>query len=179
MSDDDLPTLPGYVSIKEAAKILGISEKTVYFYVNKKRLPATWAADVLMIPLHAVEKFRLRPAGRPRKSTPLWLVSKGDNSLFKVSIQVKIQAGQQDALMARFIEFGKSKQHLFPGTVERYIAQSKTTPEFIEIQLTWRTATMPDESTRESTLEAFRQALADVLDWETATYSSSNVLLHT
>jgi helix-turn-helix protein len=41
------PNLPGYVSIKEAAKILGISDKRVYEYVDAGRLPSMWAADVI------------------------------------------------------------------------------------------------------------------------------------
>ncbi len=45
------PNLPGYVSIKEAAKMLGISDKRVYEYVDQGRLPSMWAANVIMIPL--------------------------------------------------------------------------------------------------------------------------------
>jgi excisionase family DNA binding protein len=179
MSDNELPHLPDYVSIKEAAKILGISEKTVYFYVNNKRLPAQWVADVLVIPLEEVKKFRLKPAGRPRKSTPSWLMSMGDNTLSKLSIQVQLRPGQRDAFMKRLAEIRKSQQHIFPGTIERYIAESKISPQLIEIQLTWRTATMPDDQAREQALEGFRQSLADVLDWSTARYNSSTVLLHT
>ena len=53
MNDEnvELPSLPNYVSIKEAAKILGISDKTVYEYVSSQRLPGVWAADVIMIAL--------------------------------------------------------------------------------------------------------------------------------
>ena len=44
------PNLPDYVSIKEAAKMLGISDKRVYEYVDAGRLKSMWAADVIMIP---------------------------------------------------------------------------------------------------------------------------------
>jgi len=36
----DIPNLPGYVSIKEAADLLGVSDKRVYQYVRAGRLPA-------------------------------------------------------------------------------------------------------------------------------------------
>ncbi|MFL5692239.1 MAG: helix-turn-helix domain-containing protein, partial [Ktedonobacteraceae bacterium] len=36
----DIPNLPGYVSIKEAADILGVSDKRVYQYVRAGRLHA-------------------------------------------------------------------------------------------------------------------------------------------
>ena len=36
---DEIPDLPGYVSTKEAAKMLGISERRIRFYIEAKRLP--------------------------------------------------------------------------------------------------------------------------------------------
>ena len=47
----DLPTIPEYVSIKEAAKMLGVSDKRVYAYIEDGRLPAVRAAHVIMIPI--------------------------------------------------------------------------------------------------------------------------------
>lgn len=179
MSEDDRPALPGYVSIKEAAKILGISEKTVYFYVNSKRLPATWAADVLMIPQEEVERFELKPVGRPRKNTPPWLMSTGDNTLLRLSIIVQIRPGQQGVLKERLAQMKQSTLHIFPGTIDRSISESLTSPGRIEIQLLWRSSALPDEKTRAMELEAFQQSLVDLLDWSTAQYDNSQVLLHT
>src|SRR5713226_6309742 len=95
------PSLPGYVSIKEAAKMLGISDKRVYEYVDEGRLPSVWAADVIMIPLEEVKKFKRRTSGRPRRSVPKWRVSSGDNTQFMTSIFVQAHVGQQDALMQK------------------------------------------------------------------------------
>src|SRR5216683_127123 len=92
-------TLPGYVSIKEAAQILGISDKRVYEYVDEGRLPSMWAADVIMIPIDEVKKFKRRSSGRPRKSIPVWRISSGDNAQFITSIKVQVHPGQQDLLM--------------------------------------------------------------------------------
>ena len=66
----DLPNIPGYVSIKEAASILGLSSRTVYEYVDEGRLPAKRAADVIMILLDDVRSFKRGTSGRPRKSVP-------------------------------------------------------------------------------------------------------------
>lgn len=38
---------------------------------------------------------------------------------------------------------------------------------------------MPDEATREQNLQAFREALNDVLDWQTAEYHREWVFMHT
>ena len=61
----------------------------------------------------------------------------------------------------------------------RYITESEAFPGRVEIELVWRGATIRDETVREETLEAFRQELTDVLDWSTAQYSNSRMLLNT
>ena len=173
------PSLPGYVSIKEAAKILGISDKRVYEYVDEGRLPSMWAADVIMIPLDEVKKFKRRGSGRPRKSVPAWRISSGDNTQFFISITVQVQPGQQDVLLQKLEEVREGGLHTFPGTVMRFIAVSETLPGLIEIWLIWRSAVMPKEAERKRAVEAFRQAFSDVLDWDTAQYNSGKVLMHT
>jgi excisionase family DNA binding protein len=173
------PNLPGYVSIKEAAKILGISDKRVYEYVDEGRLPSMWAADVIMIPLDEVKKFKRRSSGRPRKSIPAWRISSGDNTQFIASVAVQIRDGQQQALMEKLEEIRQNSKHIFPGTVMRLIVESETIPDQVEISLIWRQAVMPSNTEREQALEDFRQELADVLDWNTAQYNNGRVLMHT
>ncbi len=177
--DIDRPSLPGYVSIKEASIILGISDKRVYAYVDEGRLPSVWASHIIMIPLEAVEKFKPNISGRPRKSTPKWRISPSDNTLLRISIKVHVRAEQQEKLFEQFEAIRQSDQILFPGTVIRYVAGKAKDPQRIEIVLIWRSSVMPDEAERERELEAFRQALADVVDWETARYEDDVVYMHT
>jgi excisionase family DNA binding protein len=175
----DLPNMPGYVSIKEAARILGLSVSRVYEYVEEGRLSAVRAAHVIMIPLEEVKTFKRNISGRPRKSVPIWRTSPNDNTLLMMTIVVQARAGQQARLMPKLEEMKQSGKHLFPGTVARYVASSETSSGQVEILLIWRSTVMPDDTAREQALEAFRQELADVLDWSTAKYSSSRVLIHT
>ena len=76
-------------------------------------------------------------------------------------------------------EVKRGEQHIFPGTIGRYIVRSETIPGQIEIALIWRNTIMPGEVEREQALEAFRQTLADVLDWNTAQYNDGQILMHT
>src|SRR5260370_1158509 len=115
------PSLPGYVSVKEAAKILGISDKRVYEYVNEGRLPSMWAADVIMIPLDEIQKFKRRTSGRPRRSIPVWRISSGENTHFMTSIVVQIRAGQQHALLEKLEEIRQRGQD-----VTIYIEEHRT-----------------------------------------------------
>ena len=82
-------------------------------------------------------------------------------------------------LLQRLEEIRQRGQHNFPGTVARFIVESETIPGQLEISLVWRSTVMPSEEEREQALEAFRQALSDVLDWSTAQYSRGKVLMHT
>src|SRR5260370_10792367 len=70
--DDDFPEIPGYVPIKEAAKLLGISNPRMYGYVRDKRIPARKAGRTLMIPVEGIEHFKLNPPGRVRTKPPNW-----------------------------------------------------------------------------------------------------------
>jgi Antibiotic biosynthesis monooxygenase len=95
------------------------------------------------------------------------------------SITVQVKSNQEQQLTQRLEEVKRNGRHVFPGTVARYIVRSTTTPRQIEMMLVWRSTVMPNEGEREQALEAFRQTLADVLDWDTAQYNSGEVLMHT
>ncbi len=95
------------------------------------------------------------------------------------SIIVQIRAGQQHALLEKLEEIRQRGQHLFPGTVARFIVESEINPGQLEIALVWRSTVMPKEMERSQALEAFRLELADVLDWSTAQYNNGRVLMHT
>ena len=159
--------------------MLGISERRIRLYIEMKRLPAVRAADVLMIPLEKVENFERKTTGRPRKNMLAWRISASENTQFMTSISVQIQHHQERRLTQRLEEIKRNGQHIFPGTVVRYIVRSQTMPHQIDIVLVWRSTVMPDQVERERTLEGFRQTLADVLDWDTAQYNDGEVLMHT
>jgi excisionase family DNA binding protein len=165
-----MSNIAGYVSIKEAAQLLGLSSKRVYEYVDEGRLTSLWAADVIMIPLDEVSAFKRQSSGRPRKSVPSWRISTGDNAQFMTTITVQIR--NYTVLLLRL---ERIRRHTFPGTVARYITESG---QQITISLVWKRAIMPNETMREQALEALKQELADILDWSTAQYAHSKILMH-
>ncbi len=171
-------SIPGYVSVKEAAEMLGLATRTVYDYIEEGRLPSVRFADVIAISVEEIARFKREPAGRPRKVTPLWHISLGDNTQFISLISVQIRVGQYDALLQKLETIRKKKQHLFPGTVTRYIAANSSSDRVI-LLLAWRGTIMPSEAVREEELEAFRHSLDDMLDWSTAQYEDGQVLMHT
>jgi excisionase family DNA binding protein len=175
----DIPDIPDYVSVEDAAKRLGISKTRIYKYVNEGRLQAVKASHTIMIPLEELERYKRNITGRPRKSTPPWRVPPTDNDLRITFILVRVLKDKTSILKKRLVEIKQSDDYIFPGTIARYISESETFPERVEIELVWRGAREVDIAEQERELEAFRQKLADVLDWSTAQYSSSRILLHT
>jgi len=142
-------------------------------------LPGARVANVIAIPVEALRKFKREPSGRPRQNTPLWRISSGDNAQFMTLILVRERTGQHDALMRRLETIRKKKEHIFPGTVMRYLAESDALPGQVILVLVWRGTVMPDETVREEALKGLRQALIEMLDWNTAEYISGQVLMHT
>jgi excisionase family DNA binding protein len=166
----DLPNLPEYVSIKDAAKLLGVSDKRVYAYIEDGRLPAVRAAHVIMIPIEEVKRFKPKISGRPRKNTPTWRTSPENNQLLTTSISVSVKPDQYKKLQRLLEGFKQLDEHVFPGTIAPYIITSKSHPENIEILLIWRNTTLPDDPTHEQAIGEFRRESASVLDWNSARY---------
>ncbi|QBD78153.1 helix-turn-helix domain-containing protein [Ktedonosporobacter rubrisoli] len=173
-----LPEVEEYVSIKDAAKMLGVSNTSVQKYVSEGRIKAKRVANVIMIPVEEVKRFRPNATGRPRTMLPPWRIAPRDNILFRTTIVVQLRSGKQAEFKQRLEEIRRKKEHSFPGTVARYIVKSRKQPEHIKISLIWRSTVAPDEAARQQALEAFKARLADVLDWETASYDEGNVMMH-
>jgi hypothetical protein len=92
---------------------------------------------------------------------------------------VQVRDGQQESLQSKLEKIRRNGLHTFPGTVARYIVGYQEKPDQIEIMLIWKTGAAPEEAEREKALEAFRQELADVLDWSTAEYEHGTAFMHT
>src|ERR1700720_4359187 len=104
--------LANYVSVKEAAEMLGISTKRVYRYIEAERLPAYKPGRDYLLPKEAVKQFKLKNAGRPREKTPPWRIYQ-TGTLLTTDIQVQVRAGQQEKLLEKLeaIRNDRSEEH--------------------------------------------------------------------
>ncbi len=177
--DDELQGIPGYVSIKEAAKLLGISEPRMYGYVRKKRIPSRRFNNTIAINPEDIEHFKLNPPGRSYKKAPDWRTYNTRSKLLGTDIQVQVRAGQQEAFIKKMKSIYKEQHYTFTGTIARYVLKDRTAPDTVSIWLVWKDNEMPDEAARQQELEAFKAELADVLDWETARYSEKEGIIYT
>lgn len=181
MSDEDyLPNItPEFVSVREAAKMLGVSERSVYGYIEERKLPGFRATNLTVVALKDVQKFKRGTTGRPRTRVPEWRISDNENVQYVTQVFIQIRPGQKDELLRKLEEIRKGNKHTFPGTVARYFVHSQADASDLQIVLVWRGTVMPDEATRTTALDALREESKDVLDWENAHIEMHTVLMHT
>ena len=176
---NEFPDIPGYVSIKQAAQILGITDKRVYRYIDLGRLPAYKSGGVFLLAEEDVRQFKLNPPGRARTVPPRWRVYHTRSKILATEIEVPVSTGQQERLVEKLAAIQQANRHTFPGTIARYIIKGDAELTSIHFFLVWKDTDMPDESMRERSLEALQEELADVLEWERARYSTNEALMHT
>ena len=168
-----------FVTTSEAAEVLGVSYYTVYEYIKEKRLVAEMVGGIYMIPKKAVQEFRAKPTGRTRTRPPLWRKYRAGARVRGMDIRVRISAGQQMRLIERLNTILEAQRHLFPGTMQRYVFEEDTEPKHVIISLIWKDTEMPDESAIQQELKPLQAELADVLDWDTAQYTTKQAIIHT
>jgi excisionase family DNA binding protein len=168
--------LSGYITVQEAAEIIGCSKSRIYQYVKSGRLPAQRMGPMLFLPAEQVKKFRRGPAGRQRGVAPPWRRYRNQARLLATVIHVHIRPGMLEELQKKLDQLFEERTHTFTANVARSIMEDKGV---LEIILVWKSTEMPDETTRQQDLHAFQLAFEDVLDWDTATYALKKMLLHT
>jgi hypothetical protein len=181
MNDEDyLPNItPEFVSVRDAAKILGVSERSVYGYIEERKLPGFKATNLTVVALKDVQAFKRGTTGRPRTRVPEWRISDNDNVQYMTQVFIQIRAGQREALEHKLEEIRKENKHSFPGTVARYFARNEKDEDDVQIMLVWRGTVMPDEDIRDAGLNDLREELKDFLDWGSAHIEMHKILMHT
>ncbi len=170
---------PGYVSVKEAAAILGLKENRVWYYIRLNRLPARKIDGRSMIPEQAVQDFHIKPRGRVRTDPPPWRAYRGGANVCGLQIITRIEPAQLQSVQDRLQSIEQEQTYLFPGTMQRYIFVDENDPHILLVQLIWKDTELTDEASLMSDLEAFKAELSDLLDWTTASYVHLRAILQT
>lgn len=145
--------------------MLRLSDKRIYAYVERGLLSAVGAARIIMILIEEVKKFQ------PKASGYSWSISSGENLLLTISLFVQVKVYQQKRLQLKLREIKQAEDHIFSGTVARYIIWSKAHPERLEVLLIWRSTTIPGEMVhRQQAFDTLQQELKDLPDWNMTPY---------
>lgn len=177
--NDNKPTIPGYVSTSEAAKMLGVSNHRMYQYVKANRLPVVRVGRAFMLRVEDIERFRPNPSGRMRKKAPAWRSYRSRGKVLITDIAVPVRPQQQQAVVDKLMAIQQTDQHTFPGTIARYIVKGDADLTTIHMLLIWKDIEMPDQKTRQQHLLAFQKDFADLLDWGAAQYNTNEAIIHT
>lgn len=173
-----LKRLPGYVSVREAAAMLGVSERSVYGYLEAGKLPGARVGPIIVVETAALQHYERRAPGRTRVHTPAWHIPPPKNLLYITSITVRMRQGQREQLKRLLVEMRLAGTHRIPGTVARYITGPHAETHEVELILVWRAVGMPSAEERQQALAELEADLAGVLDWQTALVREGRVLLH-
>lgn len=177
--DSEIPPLPGYLTVKQVAKMLDLSERMVHTYIQDGRLQARRAGNVIIIAEEDFLQFQRAKKGRPRTRLPVWRKSVGDNLEYVTDITARLKEGQSANFLAKLDEFRGEGQHMIPGTVARYISRGGPDLGQVRIILIWRTTVMPEKAECEAAIKAMSTDLAEMLDWGTLKITYEPVVLHT
>jgi excisionase family DNA binding protein len=175
----EFPDVPGYVSIKQAADMLGITDKRVYRYIDLGRLPAFKSGGVFLLAVEDVQHFKLNPPGRTRSVAPSWRVYNSRSRVLATEILVSVRAGQQEKLREKLAEIQKANRHSLAGTIARYVVKGDSQLTTVRFFLVWKDTEMPKESERKQSLKALEEELTEFLEWETAHYSTNEAIIYT
>jgi excisionase family DNA binding protein len=173
-----LARVPGYLSVKEAARLIGVSERTIYAYVETGKLPAARIGNMTVVDAVSAHQYQRRAPGRLRTRIPSWHMPPENNLQYLTIITAHLRPGQGKRLIEKLQEIRTEGRHLLRGTAARYIVRSRACPDEVQVMLVWRSAIMPPEQERETALAALRADLADIVAWETARYEESQVVMH-
>ena len=174
----ELERVPGYLSVKEVAQQLGVSERTIYGYLEAGRLSGARIGSMTVIKAESLKGYRRRAPGRVRTRIPRWHVPPENNLQYLTSITVPLRSGQSERLTEKLLEIRVDGKHLLPGTAARYIARNRAESEEIHIVLVWRSSIMPSEEEKARALKALAADLAEVVDWERALCKEEQVIIH-
>jgi len=121
--------------VKEAAEVLGVSERCVYGYIESGKLAGERIGQSIVIRKEILHGYQRPAVGRPRTRTPIWRKPVVANPQQVVQITARLHAEQAHLLAGRLREIRAAHSHLIPGTVARYITRSRTDPDKLVIML--------------------------------------------
>jgi len=178
-NENEPSSIPGYISTKQAARQLGVSNHRLYQYVKAGRLPVVRIGKAFMLRIEDVESFKPKPSGRMRTKAPSWREYRSRGNMLAMDIHVPVRPGQQEQLIEKLHAIQQADLHTFAGTVARYVIKGNEALTTLHILLIWKDIEMPAETIREEDLRAFQEELTDVLDWKKAEYSMNEMIIHT
>lgn len=171
--------IPGHVPVREAAALLDVGDDRILEFINTGRLTAHKVEGRYMVSLESIQNFQKKPHGRTREKPVKWRSYRAGAKVYALEIELQAIPEQREELQTKLQTSLEEQKHLFPGTMLRYVFANRENPQAITILLIWKNTELTDEAALARDLETFKAEFADVLDWQTARYTTKLALIHT
>lgn len=172
---DEFLTIPGYLPTKQAAQRVGVCEERILQLAHAGRLPYRVIGRNYLFPESAISLLRRKPHGNIRTRPVPWRKYRAGAVVYVRRIDAPILPGMDEALTAHFYEMAESQQHLFPGTMSRFVSVDEGE---LSVLLMWKT-TEADETRLARDVETFKAEIAPFVDWGRARDVVSKAMAHT
>ncbi|HXR65615.1 MAG TPA: helix-turn-helix domain-containing protein [Ktedonobacteraceae bacterium] len=159
------------VSVRAAARILDVSESSVYGYLARGKLTRMRIDERIMLNEQEVQALKSQLPGRAREWVP-----PGRSPLYLTTIIVPVRPACGALLDKKLAEFRRWGKHQIVGTCSRAISCSLPSPERLMILLFWHDESLPPRQQRDQEIEALAADLSEVCAWEMALITEGQAL---
>src|SRR5947207_367386 len=125
----ELSSLSDYVSVRDAADILDLSEQRIYELVSQQRLVSVKVGGGVGILRSSIDTFTRKAPGRLRTTAPRWRKYRSPTQLTTTEITVKIKKGKEQRLREKLEVIREGNRHTFTGSMARYIMIDPQKPD--------------------------------------------------
>jgi len=146
------------LSVRETARILGVSPCSVYGYLARGRLAKYCVDERIMLREDEVLAFADRLHAWPSEPFPALMLT----------VHAPVRPGCAQRLDEKLDEFYQQNKHILPGTSRQLFARNVDGPERLTIVLLWPDAAFPTRELHQQALAVLADDLAEVCDWEAA-----------
>lgn len=143
-----------WVSVREAARRLGVSPACVYGYVRRGKLARRSVEGRMM--LRETEVLALRGERAEPLPTPQRMLM----------LMAPLRAGGRAGLAAKLERFREQQKHILPGVFRQSSACDETGPGRVLITCFWQPQDVPSQGKRQRALAALVADLVDLCDWD-------------
>src|ERR1700730_11522786 len=85
-----------YITVREAARLMEISMRSVYGYIESGKLPAYGIGRIFVVDGEHVRVYQRQAVGRPRERIPVWHIPPAMNAQYLTSFTLFILQGQDE-----------------------------------------------------------------------------------
>ncbi len=155
-----------HISVREAARLLGVTERCVYYHLQKGKLTRVPIDGLTMVIEEEVLALKLQM--QQMQEETLWQLPVETDGMCLTTIVVPVRPGCEVLVDQKLAEFQAQGKHYIANAPVRAVSRTLRSPGQLIILLFWHANALPPAEERERELAALGADLAEVCAWESA-----------